>query len=176
MPATVPPIDTWPARGRRAAIFVTACLGLFGAAANAQTLPGGTQLGMTVPQLQQAVPALKPVARPARLTGGLVGNWSAPPIDIAGIALTPTFFFADAQLRRVEYLALPQAGTGAFDTLLAWGRTFWGQELASRNPEGAYASWTPGETDVYLQQTGEAAHPQVRLVVKRRVMKDASEL
>lgn len=134
----------------------------------AQALPGGVQLGMTVPQLQQAVPGLHPVPRPARLAGGLVGSWAGPAVDVAGVSLAPTFFLAEGQLRRVEYLAAP----GSFDALLAWGRAAWGPELASQSPEGAYATWTSGELDAYLQQAGST----VRLVLKRRILKDDSEL
>jgi hypothetical protein len=129
---------------------------------------------MNAQQLQDAVPALKPVPRPVHLAGGLVGRWSGPTVDVSGIALTPTFFFSDAQLRRVEYLAASKPGADAFDALLRWGRGAWGAELASQNPEGAYATWVAGEMDVYLQRT--AAGAQVRLVIKRRLVKDDSEL
>jgi hypothetical protein len=131
---------------------------------------------MSLQQLQQAVPALKPVAHPAHLAGGLVGRWSGPAIELAGAALTPTFFFAEAQLRRVEYLAAAEDGAAAFDPLLAWGRAAWGPELASRNPEGAYATWANGEVDAYLQQAIAPQGPRVRLVIKRRLVKDGSDL
>src|SRR5205085_11606440 len=115
------------------AALVVPCIALLAAAqAHAQSLPGGGQIGMTVPQLQQAVPGLKPVARPARLAGGLVGSWSGPEVDIEGIAFTPTFFFADAQLRRVEYVTTAGATAGALDALVAWGRAQCGPELASQ--------------------------------------------
>ncbi|MDB5856777.1 MAG: hypothetical protein JWQ76_466 [Ramlibacter sp.] len=162
--------------GLRPAVLATACIGLLSAAAHAQTLPGGVQLGMTLQQLQQAVPALTPVAHPAHLAGGLVGRWSGPAIQLAGVALTPTFFFADAHLQRVEYLASSGDGAAAFDSLLAWGRAAWGPELASQNPEGAYATWASGEVDAYLQQASAAQGPRVRLVIKRRLVKDGSDL
>jgi hypothetical protein len=161
--------------GLRAAAVAAACIGMV-CAAHAQTLPGGVQLGMTLPQLQQAVAALTPVAHPARLAGGLVGRWSGPVIHVAGVALTPTFFFADVQLRRIEYLASWRDEAGAFDSLLGWGRSVWGSELASRDPEGAYASWSHGEVDAYLQQTIASQRSRVRLVIKRRLVKDGSEL
>jgi len=169
-------IETFLSRGLRAALFASACFGVLCGAANAQDLPGGAQLGMTVPQLREAVPELKSVARPARLAGGVVGSWSGPAVDIAGVELTPTFFFAEAQLRRVEYLASSGADTAAFNSLLKWGRTQWGSELASWNPEGAYASWANDEADVYLQETSEPERGRLRLVIKRRLMKDGSEL
>jgi hypothetical protein len=150
---------------------VAAACALFAcASAQAQALPGGAQLGMAVPQLQQAVPGLKPVPHPAHLAGGLVGSWSGPTIDVAGAALVPTFFLAEGQLARVEYLATPEA----YAPLLAWGRAQWGAELASDSPEGTYATWSNGEFDAYLQETH--GRPQVRLVIKRRVLKDASAL
>jgi hypothetical protein len=162
-------------RGAASTVLVLACLGGLPPAALAQDLPGGVQLGVSAQQLQETVPALRRVPRPAHLAGGLVGAWSGPPVEMAGVALTPTFFFADGQLRRIEYLASP-ARAGAFDALVAWGRAAWGPELASEAPEGAYATWTHDGIDAYLQRTGSAQRPQVRLVVKQRVVKDDSQL
>lgn len=168
------PLPVFP--GPWPAALATACIGLLPAAAHAQTLPGGVQLGMTVQQLQQTVPALKPVAHPQRLAGGLAGSWSGPAIQVAGVALTPTFFLAGAHLRRVEYLAASSDGARAFDSLLVWGRAAWGPELASQDPEGAYAAWSNGAVDAYLQQAIAPQGPRVRLVIKRRLVKDGSEL
>lgn len=148
-------------------LALLAFLSLSSFAARAQSLPGGAQLGMSLPQLQQSVAGAHAVAHPSRMTGGLVGSWSGPAVDVAGVALTPVFFFASGELRRIEY-----TGNDGFDALLAWGRASWGPELASQNPEGAYASWSTEEMDAYLQQTGA----RVRLVIKKRVLKDASEL
>jgi hypothetical protein len=58
--------------------------------------------------------------------------------------------------------------------LLAWARRGWGAELAANAPEGTYASWSGDDGDVYLQKP--ASGGPVRLVVKRRVLKDAGEL
>jgi hypothetical protein len=146
------------------------------AAAQAQALPGGAVLGMTVQQLQQAVPALRPVARPAHLAGGLTGSWSGPSVDVAGVALTPTFYFAEAQLRRVEYVTPSHGGSGEFNALLAWARAAWGPELASQSPDGVYATWADEAMDVYLQLANPPQRAQVRLVVKHRQVKDAGEL
>ena len=49
-------------------------------------------------------------------------------------------------------------------------------ELSSQSPEGAYANWAQGEVDVYLQRAGGTQPSQIRLVVKRRVLKNANEL
>ncbi|WP_239024241.1 hypothetical protein [Ramlibacter humi] len=138
-------------------------------------LPGGLSLGMTVPEMQQAQPGLKRVPHPARLAGGLVGSWSADEVRLAGVALLPTFYIADGQLARVEYLAR-EGGPASYSSLLAWARGTWGAELASNAPEGSYASWEGEEVDAYLQLANTAAGPQTRLVIKRRVLKDASEL
>lgn len=152
-----------------------ACLAGLMASAQAQDLPGAVQLGMTPQQLQQAEPGLQPVHRPVRLAGGLVGSWSGPPVALGGVAMAPTYFFAEGGLRRIEYLA-PDADAQAYDALLAWGRRNWGQELASQGPEGAYATWSSDAMEVYLQRTGDARRPQLRLVIKAATGKDASEL
>lgn len=153
-----------------------ACLAALVASAQAQALPDAVQLGMTPQQLRQAVPGLQPVHRPVRLSGGLVGSWSGPPAALAGIPMAPTYFFADGELRRIEYLAAPDADAQAYDALLAWGRKAWGPELASQGPEGAYATWNSDTTEVYLQRTTDARGPQLRLVIKAAAGKDASEL
>jgi hypothetical protein len=95
---------------------------------------------------------------------------------VAGVDLAPTFYFADGQLQRVEYLAAPVASGQAFESLLAWGRAAWGTELSSQGPEGAYANWATADADVYLQQSAGARGVQLRLVVKRRILKGAGEL
>ena len=143
--------------------------------AQAEPLPGGAALGMTVPQLQQAEPALKRVPHPARMTGGLVGTWSGRRVQVGGVALTPTFFLADGQLLRIEYLA-SEAGPGAFAALQAWASSAWGEPLVANAPEGTYASWDSGDMQVYLQSTRTSRGEQLRLVAKRRVLKDGSEL
>lgn len=152
------------------AALATGALGLC-ATAHAQAVPGGARLGMTVPQLRQAVPSLQRVARPARLAGGLAGRWSAPALHVAGVALKPTFFFAAGELRRVEYLAT-DADPASFTALRNWGRARWGAELGAWDPDASFASWASDDVDAYLQRSG----PKLRLVLKRRELKDASEL
>lgn len=160
---------------RSIAVLATAWVVIASATTDARSLPGGAALRMTVPELQQAQPDLKRVPHPARLAGGLVGSWSAGAIDVAGVPLTPTFYFADGQLERVEYLAR-EGGPAAFPALLAWARQAWGAELSAADPGGEYASWATEDMDAYLQQASTPSGAQVRLVVKRRVLKDASEL
>lgn len=158
-----------------AALLATAWLAVASAAPESRPLPGGVVLQMTLPELQQAQPALKRVPRPARLAGGLVGSWSSPAIDVAGVALTPTYFFADGRVQRVEYLAR-DGSAATYSALLAWGRQSWGAELAAAEAGGAYASWTTGDMDAYLQLAGTPSGERVRLVARQRVLKDASEL
>jgi hypothetical protein len=90
--------------------------------------------------------------------------------------VAPTYFFADGELRRIEYLAPADADGHAYEALLSWGRRTWGPELASQGPEGAYATWNSDAMEVYLQRTGDARRPQLRLVIKATAGKDASEL
>lgn len=156
--------------------FAFACLAALMASAQAQDLPDAVQLGMTTQQLRQAVPGLQPVHRPVRLAGGLVGSWTGPPAALAGVPMAPTYFFAEGELRRIEYLAAPDADAQAYDALLSWGRKAWGPELASQGPEGAYATWSSDTMEVYLQRSGDALRPQLRLVIKAVAGKDAREL
>ena len=163
-----------PSPWRRACAL--ACLATLLASAQAQDLPDAVQLGMTRQQLRQAVPGLKPVHRPVRLAGGLAGSWTGPAAVLAGVAMAPTYFFAEGELRRIEYLAPPDADAQAYDALLSWGRRTRGPELASQGPEGAYATWSSDATEVYLQRTSGARGPQLRLVIEAAAGKDASEL
>jgi hypothetical protein len=156
--------------------LVPACLALLLSTAQAEVLPGAAQFGMNVQQLHGAVPGLHAVPRPAHLAGGLAGSWTGPATAVAGVAMTPTYFFAEGELRRIEYLASADADARAYDALLSWGRTSWGPELASDGPEGAYASWSSDTIDAYLQRTDDARGPQLRLVIKAHAGKDASEL
>ncbi|RYZ11083.1 MAG: hypothetical protein EOO24_07345 [Comamonadaceae bacterium] len=138
-------------------------------------LPASVTLGMTVAQLQQALPGLQRVTRPVRLAGGLVGSWAGEPVDIAGVAVVPTFFMAGGQLRRIDYLA-QDTGPAAFAALLDWARQAWGAELAGSGPEGAYASWSVEGVDAYLQLPAGGSAARTRLVVKQQVRKDADDL
>jgi len=149
-------------------------------ALHAQALPPGVRLGMTADELQAALPAAERVHRPQRLTGGLLGSWRATPVEMAGLVFEPTFFFAASELRRVEYVATAQAapdnGASAFAQLVQWGRGVFGNELASRDPGSAYAAWTSGDADVYVQQVSDPRRASVRLVYKARQLRDGSEL
>lgn len=152
----------------------------FVAAAHAQALPPGVRLGMTAAELQSTLPELERVQRPQRLSGGLLGSWRGAPVPMAGLMFEPVFFFAEAQLRRVEYLAsaqaVPDGGAGAFAELVQWGRGAFGNELASNDPGSAYAAWVSGDTDVYLQRVSDPRRASVRLVYKARQLRDGSEL
>ncbi|CAN7449549.1 hypothetical protein [Variovorax paradoxus] len=156
-----------------AAVFAAGAL-------HAQALPPGVRLGMTAVELQAAMPTIERVPRPQRLAGGLVGGWQGAPVSMAGLVFEPTFFFADSQLRRVEYLAsasaVPDGGAAAFAELLRWGRAAFGAELASNDPGSAYAAWTHEDADVYLQHVRDARRGGVRLVYKARQLRDGSEL
>ena len=135
---------------------------------------------MTADELRAALPDAERVQRPMRLGGGLVGNWRAAPVAMAGLEFEPTFFFGGAQLQRVEYLASAQAapdgGAAAFAQLVQWGRGAFGSELASNDPGSAYAAWVSNDTDVYLQRVSDPRRASVRLVYKARQLRDGSEL
>src|SRR6478609_11121011 len=90
---------------------------LFSATSRAQSLPDGVELGMTVAQLQQAVGTLKSVPHPVRMSGGLIGSWTSQAIVIAGVEVTPTYFFAGGQLRRIEYLASSPVDEMSYDAV-----------------------------------------------------------
>ena len=153
---------------------------LISGAVSAQSLPPGVQLGMSPAELQAALPDAQRVARPQRLAGGLAGTFRGAPTAIAGLDFEPTFYFAGAQLRRVEWAAAadaqPERGAAAFDELVAWGRGRFGNELASRDPGNRYAAWIAGDTDVYAQLVESGRGASVRLVYKARQLRDASEL
>lgn len=163
--------------------FAASAALLAAGALHAQALPPGVHLGMSAEALQAALPAAERVPRPQRLSGGLVGSWRAAPVEMAGLLFEPTFFFAAAELRRVEYVATAQAvqatpdqGAAAFAALVQWGRGVFGTELASRDPGSVYAAWVSNDTDVYLQQVSDPRRASVRLVYKARQLRDGSEL
>ncbi|RYF35252.1 MAG: hypothetical protein EOO26_01495 [Comamonadaceae bacterium] len=135
---------------------------------------------MTAEALQSAVPDAERVARPQRLAGGLAGTWRGEPTQWAGLPFEPTFFFAGGVLQRVEYVAsaqgAPDAGAAAFAELVNWGRERFGRELGSNDPGSAYAAWSEGDTDVYVQHTLDPRRASVRLVYKARQLKDGSAL
>ncbi|MEJ8811500.1 hypothetical protein WKW77_10525 [Variovorax ureilyticus] len=161
-------------------LSVGALVGATSVAAHAQALPPGVHLGMTAQELQAALPTAEPVSRPQRLSGGLLGSWRGEPAPIDGLMFKPTYYFAGGELRRIEYDAstqgLPDGGETAFSTLLKWGRSEFGNELAALDPGSTYVSWSSGELDVILQRTGDARRANLRLIYKQRQLRDASEL
>lgn len=186
-PASGPACAAPGAASMRLACALLAAALCAGAAmpASAQSLPPGVRIGMEADRLRVVVPDLTRVARPARLSGGLVGVWRGDVVDLAGQRFEPTFFVAGGQLRRVEYAAVTTAaddhGAAAFAALLDWGRRAWGGERLARDTGGLQtsemASWTVGDDlDVYLQLAQAPRQASVRLVYKLRQVKDASEL
>jgi hypothetical protein len=155
------------------AIFIAGAL-------HAQALPEGVRLGMSADELKAALPSAQAVARPQRLSGGLVGSLRGAPALVAGLPLEPTFYFAGGQLRRVEFAASAQAeadaGARAFSEIVQWGRSAFGPELASGDPGSQYAAWVQGRTDVYAQRIQNPQHASVRLVYALRERKDDSQL
>ena len=153
----------------------------FAGALQAQALPSGVALGMTPVALRAALPAVERVARPVRIAGGLAGTWRGPPTAIAGLSFEPVFYFAGAELRRIEWVAQPESdgdrGAAAFAALVDWGRARFGAALTSRDPGSEIASWVDTDTDVYAQRTDDARRAaSVRLVYKLRRLRDASQL
>lgn len=153
-------------------------LALAVSAAQAQSLPEGVRWGMSAQDLRAALPAVQPVVRPQRLSGGLVGAWSGAPVSVGGVALAPVFYFSADHLRRVEYSAQTDAQSGehAFDALIAWGRRSFGPEQASAGGEGRYAAWMQGDLDIYAQRVDRREGASVRLVYALHERKDDSVL
>ncbi|MBO9516026.1 MAG: hypothetical protein J7549_18065 [Variovorax sp.] len=173
-----PPLRALRARASR--LLAAGAFACAAAAVHAQALPPDVHLGMTAQELQAALPSVERVPRPARLSGGLLGSWRGEPALMAGMMFKPTFYFAEGQLRRVEYEAsaqgLTDGGEAAFSALLNWGRDAFGAELAAVDPGSASAAWSRGELDVVLQRTGDAHRANLRLIYKQRQLRDASEL
>ena len=151
-------------------------------APQAQELPPGVALGMTPDALRAALPDVERVVRPLRLAGGLAGTWRGPSALVGEVPFEPTFYFAGAALRRVEWVALlPQddadRGAAVYAGLVEWGRARFGTEMASRDPGSQLASWVDGDADIYAQRTDDGRRPAgVRLVYKVRQLKDGSQL
>ena len=161
-------------------LLLAISLGAISGVSQAQALPPDVRLGMSAQDLQAAMPAVERVQRPQRLAGGLAGLWRGAPVPVAGLPFEPVFYLAGGQLRRVEWVApaqpAPDTAEAAYAELVAWGRSQFGPELASRDPGSAYAAWVQGDVDVYAQYVDHAHSASVRLVYKARQLKDASEL
>jgi hypothetical protein len=146
-------------------------------ALHAQEMPAGVVLGMSAEELRRVVPPLEKVRRPQRMAGGLVGAWRSPDVQVLGLNGEQTFFFAHDRLDRVEFVGSAPDEPGnaqAFDRIVAWGRSLYGQEIAAADAGARYAEWTAGDTEVYAQYRG--AHAGVRLVYRLRADRDASQL
>ncbi len=146
-------------------------------ALHAQEMPAGVVLGMSAEELRHAISPLEKVRRPQRMAGGLVGAWRAPDVQVLGLSGEQTFFFVHDRLDRVEFVGSASDEPGnlqAFDRIVAWGRSLYGQEIAADDAGARYAAWSAGDTEVYAQCGG--AHASVRLVYRLRAERDASQL
>jgi len=95
---------------------------------------------------------------------------------VAGLDETRLEDVLDAYIRPALDLSRIDGGGAAFAELLQWGRGAFGAELAANDPGSAYAAWSSGEMDVYVQRVGDPRRASVRLVYKQRQLRDGSEL
>lgn len=68
---------------------------------SAQALWGGTEFGMSVERVQEAVPRAVPPQPPIKLTSGLEGLLWLRDVEIAGVTFVATFYFKEGRLTSV---------------------------------------------------------------------------
>ena len=159
----------------RALALTSAALAV--AAANAQEMAPGVVLGMSATDLVHALPQLEHVRRPPRLGGGMVGAWRADGVQMLGLTGQQTYYIADRQLRRIEFVGTTPDrldNGAAFERLVSWGRTTYGQEVASADPGSRIAEWNTGDGSVYVPW--DDLRGEIRLVYQLRVERDAGQL
>jgi hypothetical protein len=169
--------------GLLAAVAALAALAAAPSGALAQTLPPGVHLGMTADELQAAGLDLQRVRRPERMPGGALGVWSqAGQVGDDDMSFDVTYFMRGPVLDRVE-LVMTSAREGvaaSYERVVGVLRGQFGAELRSRSPAGTAvdetASWAAEGEDVAVYMTGAKDAAKVRVIYKRRTVKDASTL
>ena len=129
---------------------------LWSNAARAQGLPPGVMLGMSASDPRRALPQVQAVPRPPRTAGGLVGPRRSADVAVQGVTGQQDYYFAGGQLRRVEFVGSAAEGADnaqAFDRLVSWGRSVYGQEVGANDDPAQYAQWRVGDTQVYAEQS-----------------------
>ena len=165
------------------AIMAFALALLFVGPALAQALPPAIHVGMSSDELQAAGLDLRRVSRPERMANGARGLWqqTAQPGD-DGLVFDITYFVRGASVDRIDLqlAAAPDGPMAAYERIVATLRTQLGSELRSKESVGnslsETASWAAKDQDVAAYLSGARDAEKVRIVYKRRELKDASTL
>jgi hypothetical protein len=165
--------------GRRFALLL---VGLAGACACSwsQTVSANVDLlGMRHEQVQTRLAGIQSVRSPRRLSSGALGSLRVPDLICEGIHFEQTLFFSHQKLAQMELVPI-SPGAGAYGDLVQSLRVQLGPELASSSstPDTVMetASWVTGDADVMLFRSGRPGNPGLRLVIRQRLLPDASEL
>ncbi len=136
-------------------------------------------LGLDAGQLASRLPALQAVRAPRRLSSGAVGSLRVPDAQYGGLHFEQTLYLAHQKLQQTE-LVMAAPAPAEVAALAGSLRAQLGAELASSfsTPGGLVetASWVSGDADITLFHAVPPARPGVRLVIKQRQLRDASEL
>jgi hypothetical protein len=153
--------------------------------ADAQSLWGPAQAGMTPGELKAAVPQVERSRRPDRLPNGLRGTWTLSETPLAGEKYETVFYFKDDRLQQVAqtHASTQQACDlrPAFEALLSRMRASYGLELAADDRQNSgfgtqTASWVANEVDIAATLSTLPNRCAIRVSYKPRLLKDASAL
>ncbi|MES2512263.1 MAG: hypothetical protein V4625_20235 [Pseudomonadota bacterium] len=158
---------------------LTVMCGLCSAAHAQDVLDNTGLLGMSAGELTSRLPGIQAVRAPRRLSSGALGSLRVPDALYGGLHFEQTLYLAHQKLQQTD-LVLNSPEPGQVDTLMQTLRARLGPELASSfSTSDALidtASWVNGDADVTLFHVAPPARPGIRLVIKQRQLRDASEL
>ncbi|MES2399394.1 MAG: hypothetical protein V4573_05350 [Pseudomonadota bacterium] len=153
--------------------------GMCNAASAQGVLDNTALLGMTSAELASRLPPTQTVRPPRRLSSGAVASLRVPDALYDGLHFEQTLYLAHQKLQQTD-LVMTSPAPDQIATLLQSLRRQLGAELASSyaTPEAVIdtATWVSGDADVTLFYSTLPERPSVRLVIRQRQLRDASEL
>ncbi|MES2189679.1 MAG: hypothetical protein V4454_06115 [Pseudomonadota bacterium] len=159
-------------------LLVLMC-GMCNVASAQGVLDNAALLGMTAGELASRLPSTQTLRPARRLSSGAVGSLRIPDALYDGLHFEQTLYLAHQKLQQTD-LVMASPAPDQIAALLQSLRRQLGDGLASSytTPDAMIdtATWVSGDADVMLFYSTLPERPSVRLVIKQRQLRDASEL
>jgi hypothetical protein len=153
--------------------------GMCSTAAAQAVLDNTALLGMSAGELASRLPPMQTVRAPRRLSSGAVGSLRVPDVLYEGLHFEQTLYLSHQKLQQTD-LVMASQEPGQVAALLQSMRRQLGDGLVSSYATSDAvidtATWVSGDADVVLFYSIPPGRPSVRLVIKHRQLRDASEL
>lgn len=171
---------TWPLNV--AMVLASVAMALPAIHARAQQLPPTVKPGMSLAELQATGIDLQRVQRPERMPNGTRGLWQSLQSGDDGLSFEATYFLRGTTVDRIDLVLVsaPDGNAAAFERIVGKLRGQFGPELRSQQSSGAAtdetASWSDDDQNIAAYSRGERGAEKIRVVYKRREVRNGDTL